>query len=97
MSADKYSEFYCLTVSGWQSIDDASARPDGWIRIYEVIVYQGSPFGRTSRYWILRASNHAVPAEETEDLEQRFPRPEPEKITPDILKRLLAQSNIPTP
>ena len=50
MSSDKHSQFYCLTETGWALIEEGSA-PDGWVRICELKVYQGSSYGRESRTW----------------------------------------------
>jgi len=88
MSADKFSLFWCLTENGWALIDEATA-PGGWVRTYEVRVYQGSPFGRESRTWHLLKTNPNWADEDADQLETRFPRPEPQRtLSPEALKAL---------
>jgi hypothetical protein len=76
MSADRYSLFYCLQSNGWTSLKD---EPEGltldWVRIYEVQVYQGSPFGAENREWKLRQENPTWPSSQADELENSFPRP----------------------
>jgi hypothetical protein len=89
MSADKFSLFHCLTETGWLSIEEDECPPDGWVRIYEEVVYQGSPFGRESRHW-QKPKTHSSWAEADADLlEKRFPRPQPSsELSPQSLKAL---------
>jgi hypothetical protein len=89
MSADKYSLFYCLTESGWQPIENEETRVEGWVEIYEVEVYQGSPFGRTSCQSRRLKTNPEFGAEDVKHLEQQFPMPDPLHISPEELKRIL--------
>ena len=76
MSAESYSQFWCLDNSGWTRIDETQT-PEGWVRIYEERVYQGSPFGKTSRVWSLLRTNAGWTDQDADALERRFPRPEP--------------------
>ena len=88
MSADKYSLFYCLTESGWSSIEEGN-EPDGWVRIYEVEVDQGSPFGRESRSWRRAKTHPDWTMDAADQLEMKFPRPEkPRELSPESLKAL---------
>ena len=88
MSADKYSLFYCLTRAGWSFIDEES-RPAGWVRIYELKVYQGSSFGRESRKWNLLRTNADLTPEAADLLEKEFPRPErPRRLSIESLRVL---------
>lgn len=89
MSADKYSLFYCLTESGWQPIESENSPTEGWVAIWEIAVYQGSPFGRTSSHPRRLKVNPAIGAEDLERLEQQFPVPDPSRISADELKRIL--------
>jgi hypothetical protein len=88
MSADRYSLFNCLTETGWSLIEQAS-RPDGWIRIYELEVYQGSPFGRESRTWHLIETHPDWNNDAADILEKKFPRPERSReLSAESLKAL---------
>jgi len=88
MSADKYSLFWCLKEDGWSSIEEENI-PDGWVRIYEVQVYQGSPFGSESRTWHLRKTHTTWNDRDADLLEAKFPRPEPQRtLSPEALKVL---------
>jgi hypothetical protein len=88
MSADKYSEFYCLTETGWSLIEEGRP-PDGWVRIYELRVYQGSPFGRESRTWRAPKTHPDWTKDAADQLEKKFPRPErPHELSPESLKAL---------
>lgn len=88
MSSDKFSLFHCLTETGWLSIDEDEP-PVGWVRIYEVIVYQGSPFGKQSRHWQAPKTNPDWTEENADLLETRFPRPQPSsELSPESLKAL---------
>ncbi len=75
MSADKYSQFYCLTETGWSAIEEGSP-PEGWVRIYELKVYQGSPFGRESCTWQEPKTSPEWSGEAADLLEKKFTRPE---------------------
>jgi hypothetical protein len=88
MSADKFSLFYCLTEAGWLLIEETS-RPAGWVRIYELKVYQGSQFGQESRTWHLLKTNADWSLETADQLEMKFPRPERSReLSPESLKVL---------
>jgi hypothetical protein len=75
MSADKFSQFYCLTETGWALIEEGNT-PDGWVRIYELKIYQGSPFGRESRTWQQPRMHPDWTEAAADELEKKFPRPE---------------------
>ena len=79
MSADRYAEFYSLTQSGCQPIESEDVRIEGWIAIYEVEVYQGSPFGPTSRHPHRLTINPEFGIAEVKRLETQFPIPEPQR------------------
>ncbi|MGA2049158.1 MAG: hypothetical protein ABSG96_15780 [Terracidiphilus sp.] len=88
MSAEKYSVFWCLSESGWTSSSEDSA-PDGWVRIYEEKVYQGSTFGRESRTWYLLKTNPSWVGRDADQLERKFSRPEPQtSLSPEDIKAL---------
>jgi hypothetical protein len=88
MSSEKFSVFHCLTETGWLSID-ADEIPVDWVRIYEVIVHQGSPFGEQSRHWQVPKTNPAWTEAGADLLEKQFPRPEiPRELSPESLKSL---------
>jgi hypothetical protein len=88
MSADKYSLFYCLTRAGWSSVAEGST-PDRWVRIYEVNVYQGSPFGPESWTWQSPKTHPDWTDKDADLLEEKFPRPErPHELSPEMLKAL---------
>lgn len=88
VSSDKFSLFYCLTDAGWSSIEDGDT-PDGWVRIYELKVYQGSPFGKESRTWQVPTTHPDWTPAAANELEKKFPRPErPLEISPDFWKGL---------
>jgi hypothetical protein len=88
MSADKYSLFYCLSETGWTTIEEGET-PDGWVRIYELKVYQGSPFGRESRTWQEPKTHSDWTNAAADELEKKFPRPERSKeLSPEALKGL---------
>ena len=89
MSADKYSLFYCLTESGWQPIESEDSPTEGWVAMWEIAVYQGSPFGRTSSHPSRLKVNPDVGIENVKRLEQQFVLPDPLHFSPDELKRLL--------
>lgn len=92
MSAERDSLFRCLTQSGWQTIENEDERPAGWVRIYEEEIYQGSPFGRTSRHWRLLGTNDEIGNEAADRLEQQFPKPEPKReLSPETIERLQAK------
>jgi len=73
MSSDKFSLFYCLTETGWSPIEEGS-RPDGWVRICELKVYQGSPFGKESRHWQTPTTHPDWTESAADELEKKFPR-----------------------
>ena len=88
MSSDKYSQFYCLTEAGWSLIEEENA-PDGWIRIYELKVYQGSPFGRESQTWQEPKTHPNWTDGAADELEMKFPRPERSyELSPELLRAL---------
>jgi hypothetical protein len=88
MSSDKNSQFYCLTETGWALIEEGSA-PDGWVRICEIKVYQGSPFGRESRTWQEPKTHPDWTDTTADELEKKFPRPGRSlEISPETLKAL---------
>lgn len=88
MSADKYSQFYCLTENGWSLIEEGNP-PDGWVRICELQVYQGSPFGKESRHWQEPKTHPDWTTDDADQLEKKFPRPErSHELSPEILKAL---------
>lgn len=88
MSADKYSLFYCLSETGWATVEEGST-PDGWVRIYELNVYQGSPFGRESRTWQQPKTHPDWTDAAADELEKKFPRPERSYgLSPETLKAL---------
>lgn len=89
MSADKYSVFYCLTESGWQPIENEDTPVEGWVGTCEVVICQGSPFGRTSSHRRRLKVNPKSTAEDAMRLKQQFAMPDPLYISPDELKRLL--------
>jgi hypothetical protein len=77
MSADKFTLFYCLTENGWQSpteVEDASL-PDGWIRIYEVTFYQGSPHGQQNEQWRPCRTKENWRNSDVDEVEQKYQRP----------------------
>jgi hypothetical protein len=89
MSAEKDYLYCCLTKDGWVSIQDENVQVAGWVRLYEIEIYQGSPFGRTSRHWHLIKTNPATECDEAERLEKQFPRPEAQKeLSPEFLRAL---------
>lgn len=90
MSADKFSQFYYLTQSGWVLIEEEEENaPDGWVRIYELMKYQGSPFGRESRTWQQPKTHPDWTDAAADELEKKFPRPErSSELSPEILKAL---------
>jgi hypothetical protein len=88
MSSDKHSQFYCLTETGWALIEEGSA-PDGWVRICELKVYQGSSYGRESRTWQEPKTHPDWTAAAADELEKKFPRPERSfELSPETLKAL---------
>jgi hypothetical protein len=88
MSSDKYSLFYCLTETGWSSIEEGDA-PYGWVRICELKVYQGSPFGKESRHWQTPTTHPGWTESAADELEKKFPRPERSlEVSPDFWKGL---------
>lgn len=88
MSADKYSLFYCLSENGWKTIEEENT-PDGWVRIYELKVYQGSPFGRESRTWQQPKTHPNWTDAAADELEKKFPRPEISyNLSPEIFEAL---------
>jgi hypothetical protein len=88
MSADRYSLYWCLGQTGWATIQQPDT-PEGWVRIYEEEVYQGSPFGRESRHWHLLKTNGVWSGASADLLEAKFPRPEPRRtLSPEALKAL---------
>jgi hypothetical protein len=88
MSADKYSLFYCLSETGWSTITEEQL-PDGWVRIYELKVYQGSPFGRESQKWQQPKTHPDWTNDAADQLEKKFPKPEGSReLSPEILKAL---------
>jgi hypothetical protein len=88
MSADNFSLFYCLTEAGWLVIDEGNP-PKGWIRICELRVYQGSPFGQESRHWQECKTNPTWTVDAADQLEKKFPRPERSReLSPESLKAL---------
>jgi len=88
MSSDRYSQFYCLTKTGWSLIEEGNP-PDGWVRIYELKVYQGSPFGRESQTWQEPKTHPDWTSAAANELEKKFPRPERSyELSPEILKAL---------
>ena len=88
MSADNYSQFYCLTETGWSTIEEGNA-PDGWVRICELKVYQGSQFGRESRTWQEPKTHPNWTIDAADLLEKKFPKPERSReLSPEILKAL---------
>lgn len=88
MSADKCSLFYCLTKDGWSVIEEGNL-PEGWVRISELKVYQGSPFGRESRTWQDPRTNPDWTNEAADELERRFPRPDRSReLSPEVLRAL---------
>lgn len=88
MSADKYSQFFCLTEAGWSIIEEGTA-PDGWVRICELRVYQGSPFGRESRTWRELKTHSGWTKDAADQLEKKFPKPEmSQELSPELLKAL---------
>jgi hypothetical protein len=88
MSADNESLFYCLSEDGWSLIEEDNP-PNGWVRIYEVRIYQGSQFGRESRHWQGPRTNPAWTEEAADQLEKTFPRPERSReLSPEALKGL---------
>jgi len=89
MSTEKYSLFYCLTESGWQPIENEDTHVEGWVEIYELKIYQGSPFGRTSCHPLRLKTNPEFRAEDVKHLEQQFPMPDPLHIAPEELNRVL--------
>jgi len=88
MSSDKFSSFHCLTEMGWLSIDEDEI-PVGWVRVYEVVVDQGSPFGKQSRHWQPPKTNPNWTEADADLLEERFPRPQPStQLSPESLRAL---------
>lgn len=88
MSTDRNSIFYCLTKSGWSLLEEES-RPDGWVRIYELVVYQGSPFGHESRTWNLVSTHPDWNNDAADILEQEFPKPgRSRELSAEALKAL---------
>ena len=86
MSTDKYSQFYCLTKNGWSSIEE-EVEPDGWVRICEAQVYQGSQCGKESRHWVACKTHPEWTSADADELERKFPRPErPRELSPESLK-----------
>lgn len=86
MSAEKYSLFYCLTKNGWSSIEEG-IEPDGWVRICELEIYQGSPYGRESRHWVRCKTHPEWTSDDADELERKFPRPERSReLSPESLK-----------
>jgi hypothetical protein len=87
MGSDKFSLFYCLTDKGWTRLEDDRSPPDGWVRICEVEVYEGSPFGRESRRVKMIRTNPNSTAGEVDALERVFPRPSGwQTPSPELLK-----------
>ena len=90
MSAEKDSVCYCLTKDGWV-VEDDETLVTGWVRLYRQEIYQGSPFGRTSRHWHLMKTNAAYGSDAVDLLEKQFPKPEPRKeLSPESLRALLS-------
>jgi hypothetical protein len=88
MSADNYSLFYCLSEAGWATIEEGNT-PVGWVRIYELKVYQGSPFGRESRNWQQPKTHPDWTDVAADELEKKFPRPDrSNELFPETLKAL---------
>jgi hypothetical protein len=88
MSADRYSMYWCLSETGWATIEGRDTS-EGWVRIYEEEVYQGSPFGRESRHWRLQRANGTWSVTKADLLETKFPRPVPDrKLSAEALKVL---------
>jgi hypothetical protein len=79
MSAERDSLYYCLTRDGWIAIDNEDSLVTRWVRLYREEIYQGSPFGPTSRHWHLIKTNPACESDEVERLEKQFPKPESQK------------------
>ncbi len=93
MSADKYSLYYCFSETGWKTIEEGEI-PDGWVRIYELKVYQGSPFGRESRTWQRPKTHPDWTDAAADELEKKFPRPERSyELSPEMLKALSATAH----
>ena len=90
MGSDRFSSLRCLTERGWQTLDEAEELPSGWVRVYEVESYQGSPFGRQSYDWKECRTNPQRTTEEADALERTFPRQAAEwsEPSPELLKFL---------
>ena len=88
MAADRFSLFYCLTHSGYFPVAEGEIM-EGWILIFEVDVYQGSPFGRESRSWRLLRTNPDWDSRQADSLEGRFARPSRSgQLSDDAIRRL---------
>jgi hypothetical protein len=88
MAADRYSLHYCLSETGWTLIDEGSI-PDNYVRIYEVEVYQGSPFGPESRDWKVARTNPNWTESDADRLESQFAKPErPRELSAESLRGL---------
>ncbi len=75
MSAERFSLFHCLTKDGWLPSTEEEERPEGWVRVCEMEVYEGSGFGRESRNWKRCTTNPDFTNEEADLLEIKYPRP----------------------
>jgi hypothetical protein len=85
MSADDFNLFYCLRETGWALTEEGN-EPDSWVRIYEVRVYQGSPFGKESRHWNLIKTNPKWTKQQADLLEENIPRPQASReLSPESL------------
>jgi hypothetical protein len=63
--------------------------PDGWVRICELQVYQGSSFGKESRHWQAPRTHPDWTTDAADQLEKKFPRPdESRELSPEALKVL---------
>ena len=76
MSSDKFSLFYFLTTEGWLPPVGGDDPPvTGWVRVCELEVYQGSPFGSESRNWKHCRTHPDWTSDEADALEKTYPRP----------------------
>ena len=79
MAYDKFSLFHYLEKDGGWSVGEEGIFPDGWVRVYEEKVYQGSGFGPESRTWHLLKTNPSWTNDDADLLEKKFPKPEKSK------------------
>lgn len=96
MSSERDDIYYFLTASGWLSASsgELDQAPSDWLRLYVVHVYQGSPFGPTSRHFELQETRQGTSEAIAEEIEARFPRPDASKISPEDLNALLDRIRI---